>query len=52
MRLGLGTWAGLALLALAYCAWAACAAAEGFYQPIVVGAVVVGWLVWEAWREN
>jgi hypothetical protein len=50
MRLGLGTWLLSALLALAYFAWAAYVAAEGFYQPLAMGVVVVVWLVWEAWR--
>jgi hypothetical protein len=50
MRFGLRTWLLSALLALAYFAWAAYVAVEGFYQPLAMGVVVVGWLTWEAWR--
>jgi hypothetical protein len=50
VRFGLRTWMLSALLGLTYFAWAAYVAAEGFYQPLAMGVVVVVWLAWEAWR--
>lgn len=48
MRMRFGVWAVAALCSLAYCAVAACAAADGFYLPIVVAGFFVVWLVWAA----